>query len=92
MSKVKEQPVLFWGSITTIVEAAIGLALIFGVATWTPEQVGSIMVAVAAFGSLFTFLVRGKVTALERPRDDAGRPLIPAQTDSDVPPTVLPPI
>ena len=91
MSRVREQPVLFWGSITTIAEAGIGMILIFEVATWTPEQVGAIMVVVAAFGSLFTFLVRGKVTSLDRPRDNAGHPLIPALPASDDPP-VLPPI
>lgn len=83
MKKIKEQPVLFWSNLTTVVESVIGAVLILGLVMWTPEQVGSIMLAVAALGGFLSKFVQGKVTPTHRPRDDAGNPLTPGPIGSE---------
>lgn len=62
LERIKAEPVAFWGILTALVEAIIGLALIFGWVDWTAEQVGAIMLVVAVLGTALTFFVRGKVT------------------------------
>jgi uncharacterized membrane protein YphA (DoxX/SURF4 family) len=83
MSFVKDRPVVFWGLLTTLVESVIGLLLIFGALVWTAEQVGSVMLAVAALGSVFTFVTQGLVTPTNNPKDDAGNMLTPGTIGSD---------
>ena len=83
MKFVKERPVVFWGLITTLAESVIGMLLIFGALSWTAEQTGAIMLAVAAFGGVFTFVIQGLVTPTNNPKDDAGNPLTPGSIGSD---------
>jgi uncharacterized membrane protein YphA (DoxX/SURF4 family) len=90
MSFIKGQPVVFWGLLTTLIESTIGLLLIFGAFVWTAEQVGSVMLAVAALGGVFTFVTRGLVTPTNNPKDDAGNMLTPGTIGTDE--ADLPPI
>ena len=91
MNFVKARPVLFWGSLTTIVEAVIGLLVVFEL--WTPSavQLAQVMIVVAALGQMFVFLIQGQVTPTQNPKDDAGNVLSPGMLGSDDPGT-LPPI
>ncbi len=91
MRFIKERPVIFWGSITTLVTAVIGLLVIFGAIDWTAEQVAQVMVVLAAIGQMFVFLIQGQVTPTQNPKDDAGNPLTPGPIASENPGD-LPPI
>lgn len=91
MSFIKDRPVVFWGSLTNLVESVIGLLLIFDVLGWSADQVGMVMVVVAAIGQMFVFLIQGQVTPTANPKDDAGNPLTPGIIGSDDPES-LPPI
>jgi uncharacterized membrane protein YphA (DoxX/SURF4 family) len=82
MNFIRERPVVFWGLLTTLLESVIGLLLIFGVLVWTAEEVGAVMLAVAALGGVFTFVVQGQVTPMHNPKDDDGNPLTPGPIDS----------
>ena len=62
MSFIKREPVVFWGLLTAIIEATLGLLVIFGLWTIDAEQLAAIMVLVAALGAMFTFIVRGQVS------------------------------
>ena len=90
MSFVTDRPVVFWGLLTSLVSSVIGLLLIFDAVSWTGEQVGAIMLAVATFGAVFTFVVQGQVTPTNNPKDDAGNMLTPGTIGTDV--ADLPPI
>ena len=61
MSRIRQEPVVFWGTLTSLIEAIIGLLAIFGVINWTTEQMGAVMLVVAAVGTMFAFFVRSKV-------------------------------
>ena len=89
MSFIKDRPVLFWGSLTTFVEALIGLLLVFGL-DLTPEQIGAIMLFLAALGTMFVFVMQGLVTPTHNPKDDAGNMLTPGSIGNDE--ADLPPI
>ncbi len=82
MRFIKARPVLFWGSLTTLVEAVIGLLLVFGL-DLEPEQVGGIMLFLAALGTMFVFIMQGLVTPTDNPKDDAGNPLTPGPIGSE---------
>ena len=82
MRFIKARPVLFWGSLTTLVEAVIGLLLVFGL-DLEPEQVGGIMLFLAALGTMFVFIMQGLVTPTNNPKDDAGNPLTPGPMGDD---------
>ena len=89
MNFVKARPVLFWGSLTTIVEAVIGLLVVFEL--WTPSavQLAQVMIVVAALGQMFVFLIQGQVTPTQNPKDDAGNMLTPGtigNDEADLPP------
>jgi hypothetical protein len=74
------EPVAVINSITAIIEAALALAVGFGL-KWTPEQVGLFMALVVAVSNLFkTLWARQRVTPVHNPRDAAGRPLVPASS------------
>jgi hypothetical protein len=90
MSFVKNRPVVFWGLLTTLIESVVGLLLIFGALVWTAEEVGAVMLAIAALGGVFTFVTQGLVTPTNNPRDDAGNMLTPGTIGSDE--ADLPPI
>lgn len=83
MKWIKARPVVFWGSLSGLVEAVIGMLLIFDVIVWTADQVGMVMVVVAAVGQMFVFLIQGQVTPTNNPKDDAGNPLSPGAIGSD---------
>ena len=88
MRFIKDRPVLFWGSLTTLVEAVIGLLLVFGL-DLEPEQVGGIILFLAALGTMFVFIMQGLVTPTNNPKDDAGNMLTPAtigNDEADLPP------
>lgn len=91
MRFIKDRPVVFWGSLTTLAEAVIALLLIFGAVSWTAAEVGAVLIVLAAVGGLFTFMVQGLVTPMQNPRDDGGNPLTPGPIDS-VEADELPPI
>jgi len=90
MSFITARPVVFWGLLTTLFESVYGAILIFGGIEVTPEETGAILLVVAAIGGVFTFLVQGKVTPTNNPKDDAGNMLTPGTIGSDE--ADLPPI
>ena len=67
------EPVAVINATIAIVEAAIALAVSFGL-SWSGEQVGLVMAVVIAVGNLIkTVWARRKVTPIAEPRDDEGR-------------------
>lgn len=89
MNFIKDRPVVFWGLLTTTIESVVGLALVFAWVTWTGEQTGAIMLSIAAFGGVFTFVVQGQVTPSNNPKDSAGNMLTPGtigNDEADLPP------
>ena len=86
---IKARPVIFWGLLTSILEAGIGLLVVFELWTLTAEQLAQIMVLIAVLGTMFTFLIQGQVTPTNNPKDDAGNMLTPGtigSDDADLPP------
>ena len=72
------EPVAVVNATVAIVEAAIALAIGFGL-DWTPEQVALVMAVVVAVSALVkTLWARGQVTPVAAPRDNEGRILVPA--------------
>jgi hypothetical protein len=70
------EPVAVVNATVAIVEAAIALAVGFGL-DWTAEQVGLVMAVVVALGTLIkTLWARGQVTPVAAPRDNQGRRLV----------------
>jgi hypothetical protein len=71
------EPVAVVNATVAIVEAAIALAVGFGL-DWTPEQVALVMAVVVAVSALVkTLWARGQVTPVAAPRDNRGRRLLP---------------
>jgi hypothetical protein len=71
------EPVAVVNATVAIVEAAIALAVGFGL-SWTPEQVALVMAVVVALANLVkTLWARGQVTPVVAPRDNEGRNLVP---------------
>jgi hypothetical protein len=71
------EPVAVVNTAVAIVEAAIALAVGFGL-DWTPEQVALVMAAVVALSALVkTLWARGQVTPVAAPRDNEGNRLVP---------------
>ena len=71
------EPLAVVNTAVAIVEAAIALAVGFGLA-WTPEQVALVMAVVVALSALVkTLWARGQVTPVAAPRDNEGRSLVP---------------
>jgi hypothetical protein len=71
------EPVAVVNATVAIVEAAIALAVGFGL-SWTPEQVALVMAVVVALATLVkTLWARGQVTPVVAPRDNEGRNLVP---------------
>jgi hypothetical protein len=71
------EPVAVVNATVAIVEAAIALAVGFGL-DWTPEQVALVMAVVVALSALVkTLWARGQVTPVASPRDNEGRSLVP---------------
>ena len=71
------EPVAVVNATVAIVEAAIALAVGFGL-DWTPEQVALVMAVVVAVAALVkTLWARGQVTPVLAPRDNEGRVLVP---------------
>ena len=69
------EPVAVVNATITIIEAAIALAVGFGL-DWSAEQVGLVMAVVVALGNLIkTIWARRKVTPVAAPRDNEGRRL-----------------
>ena len=72
------EPVAVVNATVAIVEAAIALAVGFGL-DWTAEQVALVMAVVVAVSALVkTLWARGQVTPVAAPRDNEGRILVPA--------------
>jgi hypothetical protein len=70
------EPVAVVNASVAIIEAAIAIAVGFGL-SWTAEQVGLLMVGVVAIGNLIkTIWARGQVTPVALPRDNEGRALV----------------
>lgn len=80
---IKQRPVMFWGLLTSILEAVIGLLVVFEIWTLTAEQLAQIMLLIAVLGTMFTFLIQGQVTPTNNPRDDAGNMLTPGTIGND---------
>jgi len=71
------EPVAVVNAAVAIVEAAIALAVGFGL-NWTAEQVALVMAVVVAVAALVkTLWARGQVTPVLAPRDNEGRSLVP---------------
>jgi hypothetical protein len=71
------EPLAVVNTAVAIVEAAIALAVGFGL-DWTPEQVALVMAVVVALAALVkTLWARGQVTPVAAPRDNEGRSLVP---------------
>jgi hypothetical protein len=71
------EPVAVVNAAVAIVEAAIALAVGFGL-DWTAEQVALVMAVVVAVAALVkTLWARGQVTPVLAPRDNEGRVLVP---------------
>jgi hypothetical protein len=71
------EPLAVVNTAVAIVEAAIALAVGFGLA-WAPEQVALVMAVVVALAALVkTLWARGQVTPVAAPRDNEGRSLVP---------------
>jgi len=71
------EPVAVVNATVAIVEAAIALAVGFGL-HWTPEQVALVMAVVVALAALVkTLWARGQVTPVAAPRDNEGHNLVP---------------
>lgn len=66
MTFIKREPAVFWGLLTAVAEAVVGLLLVFDVVDWTTTQVGSVMLVIAAVGGMFAFIVRSQVTPTQR--------------------------
>ena len=61
-ARIQAEPAVFWGHLTVLIEAVIGLALIFEWWSWSNSEMGAVMLVVAMLGSLMSWLVRSKVT------------------------------
>lgn len=71
------EPIAVVNATIAIVEAAIALALGFGL-EWTPQQVALVMGVVVALANLLkTLWARSQVTPVAAPRDNEGRRLVP---------------
>ena len=71
------EPVAAVNATVAILEAAIALAVGFGL-DWTPEQVALVMAVVVALAALVnTLWARGQVTPVASPRDNQGNRLVP---------------
>jgi hypothetical protein len=70
------EPVAVINASVAIIEAAIAIAVGFGL-NMTAEQVGLLMAGVLAVGNLIkTIWARGQVTPVALPRDNEGRRLV----------------
>lgn len=70
------EPVAVVNAGVAIIEAAIALAVGFGLSL-TAEQVGLLMAGVVAIGNLIkTIWARGQVTPVALPRDNEGRAMV----------------
>jgi hypothetical protein len=70
------EPVAVVNASVAIIEAAIAIAVGFGL-NMTAEQVGLLMAGVLAVGNLIkTIWARGQVTPVALPRDNEGRALV----------------
>lgn len=62
MKWIKQEPAVFWATLTGLIEAGFALAIGFGWIEVTTSQVGLIMLFIAALGTMFGFIVRSQVT------------------------------
>lgn len=88
-TRIKFEPVAFWGLLSAVAVATLALLLAFDVITVTEEQIALILGLFAALGSVLTFLIRGIVTPIGNPKNKVGNPLVPLEGDSaDTPPGI----
>ena len=80
---IKERPVVFWGLLTSILEAVIGLLVVFELWNLEADELAQIMVLLAVLGTMFTFLIQGQVTPTNNPKDSAGNMLTPGTIGND---------
>ncbi len=85
MKFVRNEPVAFWATLDLVLKTGAAMLILFGTLTWTPEQTAGVLIFFAALGGVFAFVVRGKVTSTNNPRDDAGNVLTPGPIGSDQP-------
>jgi len=72
-----QEPVAVINCLTAMIQAAIALAVGFGL-NWTSEQVGLVMAVVVAGGNMFnTLWARTKVTPTVSVRDSDNRSVVP---------------
>jgi hypothetical protein len=77
-----QEPVAVINGLTAMIEAAIAVAVGFGL-NWTSEQVGLVMAVVVAGGNVLnTLWARAKVTPTVSPRDAHNRSLVRAQASA----------
>ena len=77
LGKISERPVVFWGTLTSLISALIALGLLFGWMAWSGEQIGGVMLVIAIIGQFLTFFVERQVTPLVAPRNALGQILTP---------------
>jgi hypothetical protein len=89
LKTIKFNPVAWMTTLLTVLGAleAANEALHFLPASWSPYLLGAIAVLTAVLGKL----VHNNVTALARPRDDAGNPLVPKWAAGDTAAPRIPP-
>lgn len=79
---MRTEPVAVVNSLIAVIEAAIALAVAFGL-DWTPAQIGLVMAFVIASGNAVKIVwVRGQVTPVTNPHDREGHRLLPERVGS----------
>lgn len=72
------KPLRYVAAFVAAVQVIVGVLPLFGVPL-TAEQIGGIAAVLAALGAIaFVGFSEPKVTPVSSPRDDLGRPLVPA--------------
>lgn len=77
---MRTEPVAVINGLIAVVEAAIALAVAFGL-DWTSAQIGLVMAFVITIGNVAKIVwVRGQVTPVSNPYDSEGHRLLPERT------------
>lgn len=62
IDRIRNEPAAAWGHVTVLLEAIIGVGILFNWWTWTDAQTGGVLLVLAALGSGLSWLVRSQVT------------------------------
>jgi Na+/melibiose symporter-like transporter len=89
MQEKRPEPALKAGAVTGLIVAAVGSVITamvaLGVISWTPQQQQAFVAAMLAVGTAIgavapyvsAWWIRSRVTPVDDPKDDLGRPLRP---------------